>query len=65
MEVMVLEIAMPFDRPRRSTKIHALAPTLRQRDALLANVVANGLRRPLCFNKMALPLAALLATAVW
>ena len=28
-------------------------------------VVANGRRRPLCCNKLALPLAALLVTAVW
>ena len=37
MEVMVLEIAMSFVRPRRSTQIHALAPALNQRDALQAN----------------------------
>ena len=34
-------------RHRLSIRVHALAPTLSQRDVLLANVVANGLRRPL------------------
>ena len=49
-------------RPRLSIRVHALAPTLSQRGVLLANVVANGRRRPLCCNKLALPLAALLST---
>ena len=57
-------------RLRLSIRVHALAPTLSQRDVLLANVVANGRRRPLCCGNLALPLAALplaalLVTAVW
>ena len=49
-------------RPRRSIRVHALAPTLIQRDVLQANVVANGRRGPLCCGNLALPLAALLST---
>ena len=52
-------------RPRLSIRVHALAPTLNQRDVLLANVVAHGRLRPLCCSNLALPLAALLVTAVW
>ena len=66
MEVMVLEIAMSFVRPRRSTQIHALAPALSQRDVLQANnVVAPSRRGLLRCGNLALPLAALLVTAVW
>ena len=41
MEVMVLDIAMSFVRPRRSTQIHALAPALSQQDALQAKPTSS------------------------
>ena len=67
---MLVMIVFGLVRPRLSIRVHALAPTLNQRGVLLANVVANGRRRPLCCNNLALPLAALplaalLVTDVW
>ena len=59
---MLVMIVFGLVRPRLSIRVHALAPTLSQRDVLLANVVANGRRRPLCCGNLALPLAALLST---
>ena len=63
-EVIVLDIAMSFVRPRRSIQILALAPALSQRDVLQANDVAHGRRGSLRCGNLALPLAALLVTAL-
>ena len=40
-EVIVLDIAMSFVRPRRSIQILALAPALSQRDALQAKPTSS------------------------
>ena len=62
MLVMIIMMFFGLVRPRRSIRVHALAPTLSQRDVLQANVVANGRRGPLYCGSLALPLAALLST---
>ena len=56
---MLVMIVFGLVRPRLSIRVHALAPTLSQRDVLLANVVANGQRPPFSCGNLALPLAAL------